>query len=132
LKGIGVSIPFPLEARMARPMSGRKAQEWQRRLRRFQKSRQSINAFCRQEGVSPPSFYLWRKRLAQPPDRPEAVTEPPAGFRPVRLLPAAGLMVQLPGGTQLVVPMSDPESLRSVIEAVARVDAQRCRDTRPC
>jgi hypothetical protein len=48
---------------MARSMSGRKVQEWQRRLRRFQKSRQSVIAFCREEGVSPPSFYLWRKRL---------------------------------------------------------------------
>ena len=107
---------------MARSISGRKAQEWRRRLRRFHKSRQSVAAFCQQEGVSPPSFYLWRKRLAEAgSQRPPAA--PRAEFRPVRLVPAAGISVQLPGGTQLLVPTGDAESLRVVIETVARVDA---------
>jgi transposase-like protein len=96
-------------------------------MRRFRKSRQSVSEFCRQEGVSAPSFYSWRKRLnsadsQEPP--------PPAGFRPVRLLSAAGVSVQLPGGTQLVVPLADAESLRLVIETVARADAER--ESRPC
>lgn len=109
---------------MARSISGRKVQEWRRRLRRFHKSRQSIAAFCRQEGVSPPSFYLWRRRLVKAPsERP--ITAPPSGFRPVRLVPAAGVSVQLPGGTQLLVPISDAEGLRVAIETLARVDAQR-------
>lgn len=69
-------IPFPWEARMVRPMSGRKVQKWQRRLR-IQQSRQSINAFRRQESVSPPSFYLWRKRLAQSPGGSEATPDLP-------------------------------------------------------
>jgi transposase-like protein len=108
---------------MARSVSGRKSLEWRRRLRRFHKSRQSIAAFCRQEGVSPPSFYLWRKRLQEAcPERP--AMKPPAGFRPVRIVPAAGVSVQLPGGTQLLVPLSDAEGLRVAIEALARVDAQ--------
>ena len=51
---------------MARSLSDRKAQEWRRRLVRFEKSRHTINEFCRQEGFSPQSFYLWRKRLARP------------------------------------------------------------------
>ena len=114
---------------MARSSSGRKAQEWRRRLRRFVKSRQSIAAFCQQEGVSPPTFYLWRKRLAEAgSQRPAAAS--PAGFRPVRILPAAGVSVQLPGGTQLLVPTADAESLRLVIETVARADAER--EGRPC
>jgi hypothetical protein len=40
--------------------------------------------------------------------------------------------VQLPGGTQLVVPTSDAESLRLVIGLLARADAERLGDTRPC
>jgi hypothetical protein len=107
---------------MARAISGRKKQEWQRRLLRFHKSRQSIAAFCQQEGVSPPSFYLWRKRLAEA-DSQRRATAPRAEFRPVRIVSAAGISVQLPGGTQLVVPMPDAEGLRLVIETVARVDA---------
>jgi transposase-like protein len=109
---------------MARSVSGRKAQEWRRRLQRFHKSRQSIAAFCRQEGISPPSFYLWRRRLAETsPRRPAARSS--ADFRPVRIVPAAGVSVQLPGGTQLLVPLSDAEGLRVALETIAGVDAQR-------
>ena len=50
---------------MASSISGRKLEEWQRRLRKFSKSRQSIAAFCRQEGIWAPSFYFWRKRLLE-------------------------------------------------------------------
>jgi len=38
-------------------------------------------------------------------------------------LPAAGVRVQLTGGTQLIVPTGDVESLRAVIETVVRLDA---------
>jgi hypothetical protein len=108
---------------MARSISSGKLAEWRRRLRRFRQSRQSIAGFCRQEGVSAPSFYLWRKRLADAgPPRP--TTESPAGFRPVRLMPTAGVSVQLPGGTQLLVPSGDVQSLRAAIEVIARVDAE--------
>ena len=112
---------------MVRSMSDRKAQEWRQRLLRFENSGHTINGFCRQEGVSPQSFYLWRKRLAK-----QTVTEPPDAFRPVRVLPAGGVSVQLPGGTQLVVPTSDAQSLRLVIESLARIDAERLGDSRPC
>jgi hypothetical protein len=121
---------------MARLLSARKTHEWERRLRRFRKSRQSVAAFCREEGVSPPSFYLWKRRLSQASKTVSSAVEPPAGFRPVRLVSAvvsaAGIDVQLPGGTQLVVPLSDAQSLQLVIETLARVDADRVREARPC
>lgn len=144
---------------MARFVPGRKAHQWQRRMRRFLKSRQSVAEFCRHEGVSSPSFYLWRKRLAQAPPAKQAEGRPSAkrtgikpsaksaggkslsqragvkaspGFRPVRLLPAAGVSVQLPGGMRMVVPVSDPQALRLVIDALARVDADGVGDSAPC
>ena len=83
--------------------------------------RQSVAAFCRQEGVSAPSFYQWRKRLAQRP-RP---AEEAGDFRPVRLVSPAAVTVQLPGGTQLHVPTSERRVLRLVIDTVASADAQR-------
>jgi len=118
---------------MAGSSNSRKVREWQRRMRRFQEARQSVVEFCRKEGVSAVSFYRWRKRLVQRPRLAEEV----AGFRAVRLagtngtLVAAGVAVQLPGGTQLHIPTSDPQGLRLVIATLARADARRVGG-RPC
>jgi transposase-like protein len=117
---------------MSRFVPGYKAQEWLRRMRRFRKSGHSVVEFCRQEGVSAPSFYFWRKRLVQTVGSKPSNSEVPSGFRPVRVLPTAGVSVQLPGGTQFVVPTSDAESLRLVIDLLAHADAERLGDTRPC
>lgn len=40
------------------------AAKWQERLDRWQRLGCSIREFCRREGVSQPSFFQWRKRLA--------------------------------------------------------------------
>ena len=112
---------------MAGSSNSRKVREWQRRMTRFQEGRQSVVAFCRKEGVSAVSFYRWRKRLAQRP----LPAEEAAGFRAVRLVSPAGVAVQLPGGTQLHVPTSDPRGLRLVIATLARADARRA-EGHPC
>ncbi|MHB1036476.1 MAG: IS66 family insertion sequence element accessory protein TnpA [Pirellulales bacterium] len=112
---------------MAGSLDSRKVREWQQRMARFRKARQSVAEFCRKEEVSAPSFYQWRKRLAQRPRSAEKA----AGFRPVRLagtngtLVAAAVAVQLPGGTQLHVPTSERRALRLVIDTLVRADAQR-------
>lgn len=117
---------------MAGSLSRTKADEWQRRLSRFQQSQLTVATFCHQEGVSAPSFYLWRKRLALSRPTKHECSKPSVGFRPVRLLPSVGVSVELPGGTQLVVPTTDMESLRLVIETLARLDADRISEGRSC
>jgi len=109
---------------MAVSLGSRKAGEWQRRLARFRRGRQSVAEFCRKEGVSAPSFYLWRRRLAQPPVPAGAPVEL-RDFAPIRLTTAASVSVELPGGTALHVPTSDREALRVVIAALVRADARR-------
>jgi hypothetical protein len=106
---------------MAGSSKSRKAREWQRRMLRFRKARESVAEFCRKEGVSAPSFYQWRKRLARQP-RP---AKEGAGFTPVRLVAASSVAVRLPGGTQLHVPTSDSHALQLVIDTLARADAKR-------
>ncbi len=106
---------------MAGSLDSRRVREWQRRMSRFQAAQQSVAEFCRKEGVSAPSFYQWRKRLAQRA-RP---AEEEARFRPVRLVASAGIAVHLPGGTQLHVPTSDRQALRLVLNTLARADARR-------
>lgn len=122
---------------MSGSFSDRKSREWRRRLLRFEKYPSTIKEFCRREGVSEPSFYLWRKRLGMKdaskptPAHLRAPDESPAGFRPVRLLTASSLTAHLPGGMRMVVPMSEPDGLRAVVDALARVDAE-LREARPC
>jgi putative transposase len=116
---------------MSRSLSVARAQLWRQRLVRFHASQASVAEFCRQEGVSQPSFYLWRKRLSsQGAARPRSSA--PAGFRAVQVVAATNVSVQLPGGTQLMVPTTDLDSLRAVIETVARVDAARVEGERTC
>ena len=51
-----------------------KVQQWTRRLKRFRSSGMTVARFCRSEGVSQPSFYQWKRKLA---------AQDAAGERPV-------------------------------------------------
>ena len=56
---------------MKRGVYSRKREEWEERLLRFGKSGLTVAEFCEWEGVSPASYYNWRKRLGreQAPNR---------------------------------------------------------------
>ena len=51
---------------MARSADSVKRQIWRQRLRRFERGRLTIAAFCQAEGVSAASFYQWRRILGKP------------------------------------------------------------------
>jgi len=38
---------------------------WRRQMRRWRTSGLSVRAFCAEQGLSEPSFYVWRRRLAE-------------------------------------------------------------------
>ena len=116
---------------MARSSDPRRLLDWQRRMARFQKTQRSVATFCREEGVSAASFYQWRKKLARRKPETEGAADAASRFAPVRLVASAGVCVQLPGGTQLNIPTSDPQALQLVIETLAHVDADRAGGA-PC
>src|SRR5262245_41188765 len=74
---------------------------WQERLQRFRTSGLTVPDFCDREGISPASFYAWKRRLqdgAAPahPDAPRLV--------PVHVVPApasARVELVLPSGCVL-------------------------------
>jgi len=76
---------------------------WVERLARFDHASQTVAEFCADEGVSPASFYQWRRRLRA--EVPAAETT--ARFVPVQLpttTPAestAVLSLELPGGVRV-------------------------------
>ena len=43
--------------------NGEKVQQWTDRLSRFRRGGETVAAFCRSEGVSEASFYLWKRKL---------------------------------------------------------------------
>jgi transposase-like protein len=125
---------------MARSMDSPKVLEWRRRLARFKDSRRSVVQFCRDEEVSVPSFYQWRKKLRQ---HTAAATETHggerhgasdsvAGFTRLRVVASPCVTVRLPGGTQLEVPTADPAVLRRTIRLLAQVDARRVAGGESC
>ena len=60
---------------MERPVSGLESYwEWQERVKRFESSRVSVDAFCEQENVSRSKFVDWLLILKQKP-RPVAVDQ---------------------------------------------------------
>jgi len=94
------------------------ASAWERRIARQGRSQLSIAEFCSQEGVSPASFYAWRRRL-----RGADLAGPqPSLFVPVELpTPASavgGVRIELPGGAVLSLPADAPvELVTAVIHA---------------
>ena len=88
---------------MERALSGRdEFCEWQERLKRFETSGLSIDAFCRQEDVGRSTFMDWLQTLKKEPHRQAAMegetrsAEKPA-FAPVTVN-ANMIEVLLPGG----------------------------------
>ena len=90
-------------------MSESKRQEWAARLQRFQENPSSVAAFCRTEGVSSASFYLWKRRLAA-----ESMTTTPT-FVPITVAdtPRAPVEVAFPNGIVIRIP-ADAQFLRTL------------------
>ncbi len=97
---------------------------WVERLERFGRANQTVAQFCAAEGVSVPSFYVWKRTLAG-----DAASPAPVGptLVPIRLTPspaAPPMEVVFPSGTVLRLPAdARPEVVAAVVHAV---------EARPC
>ena len=95
---------------------------WRLRIQRFHKAGLSIRAFCQREGVSLPSFYTWRKKLASAqPSTSAAATSTTPAFQTLHLTPLAPVLaIELPSGTRLEVPADHLQLARLVVRELAR------------
>ena len=110
-----------------------KAVVWRERLRRQERSELTVAEFCDREGVSVPSFYQWRKKLAQMPrgaTRLEAELRPsppgcagkPPAFQQVMVAPGRDVVaIALESGVQIEVPCQHVEVVRAVVAELVRV-----------
>lgn len=110
------------------------AQQWHDRLLRFERSQLTVADFCQREGYSVPSFYSWKRKLADASNQ-----GPLSSFVPVDLPPQSflrqsddgtqgdfDLRVELPGGAllRLDADASDEQQqrlIRNVIRSVKEV-----------
>jgi len=104
-----------------------KEQFWRGQIEGQAASGLSAREWCQRGQLSEPSFYAWRRKLAQR-DRERSASVSPApsnGFLPIRLTASAACNVelQLPSGLVIRVPVQETAALRTILEAV---------EPRPC
>lgn len=109
---------------MARSVDVRKFAEWRARLERFRQAEVSVTRFCRGEQVSVPSFYQWRKKLAEDSARQSDWPRAVEAFAPVRLVGTASVAAWLPGGTRIEIPIGDSQALQLALHTLVRADAE--------
>lgn len=111
-------------ARKGPRASEEKQAYWQAAIELQAESGLSVRQFCRQEGLSAPSFYAWRRRLASRTAPPACQEDTKPAFVPVEITASEGqaepaLVVQLASGTKLRVHAGcPPELLRTTVEAL--------------
>lgn len=93
-----------------------KERMWRGALKRWGRSGKTVREFCREEKLSEPSFYAWRRELARRSGAGRSVGEQPAAplFLPVRVAEGTGgsgvaLEIRLPSGH--VLRGTEPEKL---------------------
>src|SRR5204863_10014899 len=96
-----------------KPRDPRKEQHWRQLLKRWQRSGLSVRVFCRRHRLSEPTFYAWRRTLAQGPS-PAAAPDESLIFVPLDVRhdtppPALTLELVLGDGRLLRIPQGfDP------------------------
>lgn len=117
---------------MTRSADEFKRQAWRRRLRQFYECNLTVAAFCRQEGVSVPSFYHWRKILGSAELPATGSAYPSRGFArppsvnrgtfvPVEIVSVATIEMHLPNGVRLAIPAGDLAALEAAVTAAGRL-----------
>ena len=80
---------------MSSVANAEKLTEWIGRIERFERSNQTVSAFCQEEGVSDPSFYHWKRRL-----RTQAH---PKKFKPVHVANLAEISTNSQAQTKTII-----------------------------
>ena len=123
-------------------------QLWRKRFQEYSSESCTVDQFCKQVGITPATFYYWRKKLADRdvvrpsslrsasgrPDSISSQSRPEVkaaahfeSFVPVRIARAvevnSEVVVRLPSGAQVLIPTSAAEVISAVIAQVCRLNA---------
>ena len=105
-----------------KPAKDDQQQFWQMALETFKSSGLSVRQFCTKEGLSEPSFYSWRKKLAGDDSEQEDQRKPePSAFIEVAMpqnTPAAIELLLTSGNTLRIPAGVDSTTLSTVLSVV--------------
>ena len=98
-------------------------QFWQMVLETFKSSDLSVRQFCKQEGLSEPSFYTWRKKLAKSDESAEGEQKDtnPSAFIEVAMPKNDSVVLELllsSGNTLRISSDTDSKTLVNVLSAL--------------
>jgi hypothetical protein len=102
-----------------------KAAVWGERLRRHERSGLTVAEFCERECVSVPSFYQWKRRLAQPPLQPTVArrgkkTVP--AFQRLTLRPSGVVALEWTRGVRMTLPAENLPLIRAVVAELLQAE----------
>ncbi len=102
-------------------------QFWQMVMETFKSSQLSIRQFCKQEGLSEPSFYSWRKKLAKDnePLKNEQKDTSSSAFIEVAMPRNESVALELvlsSGNTLRINSCTDSQTLTMVLSALCKAE----------
>ena len=115
---------------MQRGVDGEKLELWRRRMEEYELGAETVAAFCQRVGVSAATFYFWRRRVAGETIGRKSVERsvlpgssgsvPPLSFLPIQVTDQSRspIEVVLTGGTRVLVPSDDRQSLQIVLDVI--------------
>lgn len=94
-----------------------RSEYWRERIAEQERSGLSVERFCKEQGLTEQTFYVWRKRLREQQPMRFALVETGSSAR--ELDRDAGLELVLPRGERLRINAGvDPSLLRKVLDAL--------------
>jgi hypothetical protein len=95
-----------------------KTDQWRERIAEQQRSGMSARQFCKEQGLSEPSFYAWRKRLRQQQPTVRFALVERGAARPEAAIEAGLELVMVTGERLRIAAGVDAITLRTVLEAL--------------
>ncbi|MDA0660042.1 MAG: hypothetical protein O3C60_14545 [Planctomycetota bacterium] len=109
---------------MVRSRSSELESAWRNRMSRFVPGEMTVTSFCEREGISAPSFYLWRKRLCGTFHGSENARKARPKSSPFMELAVTGramAQIELPNGLRVHLASLDTQSMAAAIRAASIV-----------
>lgn len=92
---------------------------WQKHVREWRQGGLKQAAYCRKQGFRQSQFGYWVRKTDSPAVQPEQFVE--VNRKAVSPFPAFTIELEIPGGIRLRLDKADPETLKSVLQAVREV-----------